>query len=74
MVVGAFDEWLSRTRLFGALTDELAENINCSVLLAGAEGPQPSPGCDGNRGLSWCSARTRACGNPAVRESLPPGE
>jgi amino acid transporter/nucleotide-binding universal stress UspA family protein len=33
MVVGASDAWLSRTRLFGALTDELAEEITCSVLL-----------------------------------------
>jgi amino acid transporter/nucleotide-binding universal stress UspA family protein len=33
MVVGASDAWLSRTRLFGALTDELAQEISCSVLL-----------------------------------------
>ncbi len=33
VVVGASDAWLSRTRLFGALTDELAEKIDCSVLL-----------------------------------------
>jgi len=34
VVVGASDEWLSRTRLFGALSDEIAEEIGCSVLLA----------------------------------------
>ncbi|MEN6478592.1 MAG: amino acid permease [Anaerolineales bacterium] len=34
MVIGASDEWLSRTKLFGSLTDEIAEKTNCSVLLA----------------------------------------
>jgi hypothetical protein len=34
IVVGASDEWLSRTQLFGALTDEIAEKTTCSVLLA----------------------------------------
>jgi nucleotide-binding universal stress UspA family protein len=34
MVIGASDEWLLRTSLFGGLTDEIAENISCSVLLA----------------------------------------
>ena len=51
MVVGASDEWLSRTRLFGALTDELAENINCSVLLARRHGPAA---------IAWIRRQTRA--------------
>jgi len=34
VVIGASDEWLSRTQLFGALTDEIAEKLTCSVLLA----------------------------------------
>jgi amino acid transporter/nucleotide-binding universal stress UspA family protein len=34
LVIGASDEWLSRTKLFGALTDEIAEKAPCSVLLA----------------------------------------
>jgi len=34
IVIGASEEWLSRTQLFGALTDEIAEKTNCSVLLA----------------------------------------
>ncbi|NLG27923.1 MAG: amino acid permease [Chloroflexi bacterium] len=34
MVIGASDEWLVRTQLFGDLTDEIAERISCSVLLA----------------------------------------
>jgi len=34
IVVGASDQWLSRTQLFGALTDEIAEKTTCSVLLA----------------------------------------
>ncbi len=33
VVVGASDEWLSRTKLFGALTDEIADRVPCSVLL-----------------------------------------
>ncbi|MHB1319580.1 MAG: amino acid permease [Anaerolineae bacterium] len=51
MVVGASDEWLSRTRLFGALTDELAETINCSVLLARRHGPAA---------IAWVRRQTRA--------------
>ncbi|MCE5257977.1 MAG: amino acid permease [Chloroflexi bacterium] len=34
IVIGASEEWLSRTQLFGALTDEIAEKTTCSVLLA----------------------------------------
>ena len=34
IVVGASDQWLSRTQLFGSLTDEIAEKTTCSVLLA----------------------------------------
>jgi len=34
MIVGASTEWLSRTRLFGALSDEIADRVPCSVLLA----------------------------------------
>ena len=34
IVVGASEQWLSRTQLFGALTDEIAEKTTCSVLLA----------------------------------------
>jgi nucleotide-binding universal stress UspA family protein len=33
IVVGASDQWLSRTQLFGSLTDEIAEKTTCSVLL-----------------------------------------
>lgn len=51
MVVGASDEWLSRTRLFGALTDELAESINCSVLLARRHG---------SAAIAWVRRQSRA--------------
>ncbi|MHB9034667.1 MAG: universal stress protein, partial [Anaerolineae bacterium] len=34
IVIGASEQWLSRTQLFGEMTDEIAEQTRCSVLLA----------------------------------------
>jgi len=51
LVVGASDEWISRTRLFGSIDDQLASQVPCSVLLVRRHEPTA---------ISWIRRRVKA--------------
>jgi nucleotide-binding universal stress UspA family protein len=51
LVVGASDEWISRTRLFGSIDDQLADEVECSVLLVRRHEPAA---------ISWLRRRVKS--------------